>query len=74
MSVTKAQVQALLDQARTKLAEYDARDATQQAQITTLQTQIANRAARRNQTALLVSSLEELLVSMDAPIDLDPSP
>jgi cell division septum initiation protein DivIVA len=74
MAVTKAQVQALLDQARAKLAEYDARDATQQAQIATLQTQIANRAARRNQTALLVSSLEELLVSMDAPIDLDPSP
>jgi cell division septum initiation protein DivIVA len=74
MAVTKNQVQALLDQARTKLAEYDARDATQQAQIATLQTQIANRAARRNQTALLVSSLEELLVSMDAPIDLDPSP
>jgi cell division septum initiation protein DivIVA len=74
MAVTKNQVQALLDQARTKLAEYDARDATQQTQIATLQTQIANRAARRNQTALLVSSLEELLVSMDAPIDLDPSP
>jgi hypothetical protein len=67
MAVTKTQAQALLDQARAKLAEYVTRDETARAQI-------AARATRRLQVEMLVVSLEQLVASIDAPIDLDPSP
>jgi hypothetical protein len=74
MAVTKAQVQALLDQATTKLAEFVAKDAAQQTQIDASYAQIVSRAARRKQVELTVASLEQLIAAMDAPIDLDPSP
>jgi uncharacterized protein (DUF1778 family) len=74
MAVTKAQVQTLLDQANTKLAEFVAKDATQQAQSDALHAQIVSRAARRKQVELTVASLEQLIAAMDAPIDPDPAP
>jgi uncharacterized protein (DUF1778 family) len=74
MAVTKAQVQALLDQATTKLTEFVAKDATQQAQSDALRAQIVSRSARRKQVELTVASLEQLIAAMDAPIDPDPAP